>query len=150
MATLAAQQAYQCAECGNPEILAVPLIYEQGSRTFSGIFNRGVSQSIAAQQMAPPTRRRYFRPTLLWGFAIYFFLFWGGAGLSSLTRPVEDVTSSRIAVGILMFLALLCLIGLVLHLRRIAAYNRNVLPDLRWRWEHSFLCRRCGKLSLIS
>ena len=150
MATSAAQQAYQCAECGNPDILAVPLLYQQGTRTFSGIFNRGVSQSVAAQQMAPPARRRYIRPLLLWGFAIYFFVFWGGAGLSSLTRPVKDTASSSIAVGVLLFLGLVCLIGLVLNLRRIAAYNRDVLPGLRWRWEHSFVCRRCGKLSLIS
>ena len=150
MATLAAQQAYQCAECGNPDIVAVPTIYQQGTRTFSGIFNRGVSQSIAAQQVAPPPRRRYIRPILLWGFAIYFFVFWGVAGLSSLTQPVKDPNSSRIAIGVLISLALVCLFGLMLHVRRIAAYNRNVLPELRWQWEHSFLCRRCGKLSLIS
>ena len=28
-------------------------------------------------------------------------------------------------------------------------YNREVYPRLRWNWEHTYICRRCGKPRLI-
>ena len=150
MTTSVAQQVYQCDRCGNPDIVAVPIVYQQGTRTFSGILNRGVSQSISAQEVAPPSRRGYLRPVLGWGFGIYLFLFWGGAGISSMTHSVKDPIGSRDAVAFLLLLALVCLPGLILNLRRSIRYNREVYPRLHWDWAHSFMCRRCGKLQLIS
>lgn len=72
MATLVTQQIYRCDQCGNPDIVAVPIVYEQGTRTFSGILGRGVSQSVSAQQVAPPPRRGYLRPVLAWGSRLSF------------------------------------------------------------------------------
>jgi hypothetical protein len=37
----------------------------------------------------------------------------------------------------------------ILNLLRIAHYNRDVYPRLRWDWEHTYVCRRCGKLRVI-
>ena len=36
MATLTVQQVFHCHQCGNPDIVAVPLLYQEGTRTFSG------------------------------------------------------------------------------------------------------------------
>ena len=49
----------------------------------------------------------------------------------------------------LLILAILCLIGMVFNFRKIARYNREVYPQLRWNWEHTYICRRCGKFRLI-
>jgi hypothetical protein len=38
---------------------------------------------------------------------------------------------------------------LVVNLRKVAVYNQEVLPRLLWNWEHTYVCRRCGKLRLI-
>ena len=39
--------------------------------------------------------------------------------------------------------------GMVFSLRRIARYNREVYPRLHWNWEHTYICRRCGRSRLI-
>jgi hypothetical protein len=149
MATLAQQNVFQCDQCGTPEIVSVPILYQQGTRTFSGLFNHGVSQSVSAQAVAPPPRRRYVQPVLVWGFAIYFFLFWGGAGFRSMTQHSNSASSSQNAVAIMLLLGLACSVGLILNLRRIARYNREVYPKLHSDWAHTFMCRRCGRLFMI-
>ena len=56
----------------------------------------------------------------------------------------------RVDLAVVFFvLDLASLAGLVLSLRKVARYNREVYPRLRWNWEHTYVCRRCGKLSLI-
>ena len=80
MATLSQPNPYHCDQCGTGEIVAVPLLYQQGTRTFSGTFSHGTSQSYSAQIAAPPHPRGYIRPFVLWGFAICFLRFWGRRG----------------------------------------------------------------------
>ena len=53
------------------------------------------------------------------------------------------------AVAILLLLGMVCLGGMLLSFRRITRYNREVYPRLHWNWEHTYICRRCGKLRLI-
>jgi hypothetical protein len=36
-----------------------------------------------------------------------------------------------------------------LNLSQVARYNREVYPHLHSDWAHTFMCRRCGKYSLI-
>ena len=73
MATLPLQNSYRCEQCGTPEIVAVPVLYQQGTRSFSGLFNHGTSQSYSAQAATPPQTKGYVRPILLWGFVITLF-----------------------------------------------------------------------------
>ena len=49
MVTTGQQTAYRCEQCGSPEIVALSLLYEQGTRSFSGRFTSGVSQSYTAK-----------------------------------------------------------------------------------------------------
>lgn len=42
-----------------------------------------------------------------------------------------------------------CILGLIISVWKIDHYNRNVLPRLRWNWEHTYVCRRCGRTLLI-
>jgi hypothetical protein len=149
MASVLQPNPYQCDQCGTTNIVAAPVLYQQGTRTFSGIFNAGTSQSYSAQAVAPPNPRGYVRPLLLWGFRILFACFWGSVGLEAVARHPNSLGTLERSITFLFILAVACLIGVILNFRRIAHYNREVYPRLRWNWEHTYICRRCGKFRLI-
>ena len=149
MATSVAQQAYQCDQCGNPDIVAVPLLYQQGTRTFSGVFNRGVSQSVAAQTLSPPRTRRYAIRAFAWGMVVVLCLLWGCTALRAF---LLDGTHSASLSSITVVTLLLCMgaiIGMFRSMRKIYRYNHDIYPELEAKWAHSFMCRRCGKLQSI-
>jgi hypothetical protein len=57
MAATGQAMAYRCEQCGSPEIVALSQLYEQGTRSFSGRFTSGVSQSYTAKAASPPRPR---------------------------------------------------------------------------------------------
>ena len=149
MASVSQRNSYQCDQCGTTNIVAAPVLYEQGMRTYSGTFHSGASQSYSAQAVAPPNPRGYGRALLLWGFGIFFACFWGVAGLRAVVRHPNSTGTMERPIAFLVILASLCFMGMVSNFRRIARYNREVYPRLRWNWEHTYICRRCGKPRLI-
>ena len=149
MATLPQQNLYQCDQCGTANTVAIPLLYQQGTRSYSGALHSGSSQSYSAQMAAPPSRRGYKRPILLWGFGIYFVFFWAYAGVSSLRLHPKSAASTESVVFALFLVGLALLVGLILNLRRAARYNRESYPKLIWNWEHTYMCRRCGNCRLV-
>lgn len=150
MSTAEQQISYRCDQCGSPEIVAVSLLYQLGTRSFSGRFTSGVSQSYAAQASAPPQPYSYLRAILVWGSAILFFVFWGFAGFGRMVQHPEATGTIGDAVAVFFLLGIVCFGGMFLNLRRIARYNREVFPRLHWDWAHTYTCRRCGKSVLIS
>jgi predicted RNA-binding Zn-ribbon protein involved in translation (DUF1610 family) len=149
MVTAQQQTAYRCSQCGSPEIVALSLLYEQGTRSFSGRFTFGVSQSIAAKAAAPPAPKHYFHPFVLWGPVIIILSFWIYAGFRSvLLHPGTTALKGEMII-VLLLLSLIVLAGLLFSLRKIARYNREVYPRLYSDWAQTFMCRRCGKYSLI-
>jgi hypothetical protein len=149
MASVLQPNPYQCDQCGTANIVAAPVLYQQGTRTFSGIFNSGTSQSYSAQAVEPPCSRGYFRPFILWGSAIVIFFVWTIVGVSSIyEHPMRSALRPN-TVAVFLFLGVASIVGLAYSLRRIAHYNREVYPRLRWNWEHTYICRRCGKFRLI-
>jgi hypothetical protein len=149
MATLPLHNSYRCDQCGTPEIVAVPVLYQQGTRSFSGLFNHGTSQSYSAQLATPPKPKGYVLPILLWGFAVTLFSISSFFDLNALlTRPTIPATEVGIA-AIFLSLWLASVGGLVWSLRRIYRYNHDAYPKLHWNWEHTYMCRRCGKFNLI-
>jgi len=150
MATVPQQNPYQCDQCGTANIVAVPLLYEQGTRTYSGTFHRGSSQSYSAQVAAPPRPQRYTRPLLLWGFPTFLFAIWSYAGLRSILEHPRATATTANEVCVFIVLGLACFGALALNYRKIYRYNRKVYPQLHWDWEHTYMCRRCGSFRLIS
>jgi hypothetical protein len=136
--------SYQCDRCGSTNVVAAPLIYEQGTRTYSGTFNSGISKSQAAVGAAPPDIRNYRRPLLMWGTPVCFCLFWGFAGVGRLLEHSQSSSALQTVVTLLFLAGVVCLGGMLLSFWRVARYNREVYPQLRWQWEHTFVCRRCG------
>lgn len=149
MATIGQQMAYRCDQCGSPELVALSLLYEQGTRSFSGHFTSGVSQSFTAKAASPPTPRNYGRAFFGWGFAILFCVFWGVAGFRGILQHPQKTESLGGAVTFLFCIGCIFFLGMLFHFRRIARYNREVFPQLHSDWAHTFMCRRCGKYSLI-
>lgn len=143
------QTPYQCDRCGTTNIVAAPLVYQQGTHSFSTRFSSGTTQSASAQTAAPPNRRGYGRPVALWSIPICFTLFWGLAGLGRILDHPQSAASLSDSVAVLLLLGMVCLGGMILNFRRVSRYNREVYPRLRWNWEHTYICRRCGRFLFI-
>lgn len=150
MATLSQQSPYRCDQCGTPDIVAVPLVYQQGTRTYANPFGWGSSQSHSAQAASPPRRRSYLRSFLLWGPPTSLFFLWSYAGISAMLEHRNVRRSAQEEMAVFLFLGLICLGGLVISATRIYRYNRRVYPQAQWDWEHTYMCRRCGSRLLIS
>ena len=149
MGTALQQTPFQCDQCGARNIVAAPVVYQQGTHTYSSRFNFGTSQTFAAQVAAPPNPRGYRRPSLIWGLPACFTLFWGLAGLGRTLNHPQSAANLGGAVAIFLLLGCIFLGGLLLSFHRVARYNREVYPQLLWNWEHTYICRRCGKFQLI-
>jgi ribosomal protein S27AE len=143
------QTPYQCGRCGATNVLAAPLVYQQGTHTYSTRFRSGTTQSFSAQAAAPPDPRGYGRPLVLWAIPICFTFFWGLVGLIGIIEHSKAATRLGSTVAILLLLGIVSIGRMVLTFRRIARYNRTVYPRLRWNWEHTYICRRCGNSQLI-
>ena len=148
MASVHQQNPYRCDQCGTPDIIAIPLLYQQGTRAYSGPLYSGSSQSYSARAAAPPRAQSYARPLFLWGFAIYGACFLAYGGFSAHLKHPNDASLASL-ISLFLFLGLAAVVGLLLNLRRISRYNRQVYPRSLWDWEHTYRCRRCGNLQLI-
>jgi hypothetical protein len=149
MASVSQFNPYRCDQCGAANIVAAPLLYKQGTRTYSGPFHSGISQSFSAQTAAPPNPRGYGRPLLLWGIPICFTFLLGLVGFSGILEHPSSIATSGNIVALLLLLGVACVGGMLLHFNSIARYNREVYPRLHWNWEHTYICRRCGRSLLI-
>ena len=149
MASLAQLNPYQCEQCGATNIVAAPVVYQQGTRAYSGTFSSGTSQSYSAQQAMPPRPLGYLKPVFRWGPLILLLSVWTVIGFRSILE-LPRMTTFRVELAVVfLLLEVFALAGLVFNLRKIARYNRDIYPRLRWNWEHTYICRRCGKSSLI-
>ena len=149
MGTVFQQNPYRCEQCGATNIVAAPVVFQQGTQAYAGRFSPGTTQTFAAQLAAPPSPRGYRRWLLLWGLPTSFTFFWGVAGLGRiLDHPQSAGTLGTTVVMVLLFGAML-LGGMLLSFRRISRYNKQVYPRLYWDWEHTYVCRRCGRSQII-
>lgn len=68
----------------NREYRGCPILYQQGTRTWSGKFTSGTSQRYSEQAFTSPRPRRYIRPSLLWGPMISILSIWSLIGFRSI------------------------------------------------------------------
>lgn len=141
--------SYQCDRCGSTNVVAAPVLFQLGTRTYSGTFNSGTTQTFAAQAVAPPRPRGYLRPLVIWGPAIAIFFAWSIAGISSIHEHPLTSALHPSTVVIFLVLAAASVIGLLFALWKRIRYNRDIHPQLQWNWEHTYICRRCGQSLLI-
>jgi len=150
MGTVLEQQTpYQCDRCGATNVVAAPLVYQQGTHTYSNRFSRTTSQSASAQAAAPPRPRSFLRPILVWGPIAMFFALWTFIGLGAVFQ-FQGISVYKVTLAlIILFLCIASLAGMANSIRRVGQYNREVFPRLQWNWEHTYICRRCGNSQLI-
>ena len=86
MASVSQLNPYQCDQCGTANIVAAPVLYQQGTHTYSTRFHSGTTQSFSAQAVTPPRVRGFLRPLLVWGPAIAFFTLWTFIGFDSILK----------------------------------------------------------------
>ena len=149
MASVSQLNPYQCDQCGTANIVAAPVLYQQGTHTYSTRFHSGTTQSFSAQAATPPRPRGYLRPFLVWGPAIIIFFVWTVAGVNSIYEHPMTSALRLSTVTVFLFLGAASLVGMAFSVRSITRYNREVYPRLHWNWEHTYICRRCGRFRLI-
>jgi hypothetical protein len=150
MTSVSQLNPYHCDQCGTANIVAAPVLYQQGTHTYSTRFRSGTTQSFSAQAVTPPRPRGYLRPMLGWGPAVIIFFVWTVVGISSTYEHSMTSALRPSAVSVFLFFGAASLVGMGLSLRNVARYNREVYPRLQWNWEHTYICKRCGRLNLIS
>ena len=149
MGSVLEQTPYQCNRCGTTNVVAAPLVYQRGTHTYSTRLGSGTTQSYSARAVSPPYPRRYARPMFVWGLGILFSVFWGSAGVRAILRDSSSREDVAGPIAFLVCLGLICCLGMLFSVRRIARYNRDVYPHLHWNWEHTYICQRCGNSQLI-
>jgi hypothetical protein len=150
MASLSQLNPYHCDQCGAANVVAAPVLYQQGTHSYSTRFYSGTTQSFSAKAVAPPRPRGYLQPFLLWGPAIAFFTLWTFIGFDSILE-LHRVTAFKAELPfVFLVLCATCFAGMVFNLRKRVRYNRETYPQLRRDWEHTYICRRCGRFNLIS
>jgi hypothetical protein len=149
MAALLQHDLYRCDHCGNANIVAIPVVHQQETHTYSNVFGSRSSQSAAGRATAPPLPRGRGWPSVLWGFPILLFFLLSLTGISAMVDHPKTVTNAAPMVVFCLLLDLASLGGLLANLRRISRYNREVYSRRLWDWQHTYMCRRCGTFSLI-
>lgn len=149
MASESQSNSYRCDQCGTTNVVAASVLYQEGTRTYSGPFYSGVTQSYSAHAVAPPKLRGYLRPFILWGPAIAIFSVWTLIGASAVYRHPLSSALRPTTLGVFLVLCLGAIGGMIASIRKIARYNREVYPQLLRNWEHTFICRRCGRSLVI-
>lgn len=149
MGTVLEQTPYQCDRCGATNVVAAPLVYQQGTHTYSTRFGSGTTQSFSAEGVKPPRRRGYLRPLVIWGPPVIIFFVWTLVGISSIYEHPLTTALRPSAVATFLLFVTVALLGMLFNFRKISRYNREVYPRLRWNWEHTYICRRCGNSQLI-
>lgn len=144
-----AQMIHRCGQCGSTDLIALPMVYEQGTRSFSGRFTSGISQSMSARAAAPPRAKRYLGPLIVWGLVSLFFAMWTYIGFSVLPLHPKDLVPKAFLAVAFAALTLAAFARLIWAFRRAARYNHETYPQLYADWESTFQCRRCGHRSLI-
>jgi hypothetical protein len=149
MASVSQLNPYHCEQCGTANVVAAPVLYQQGTHTYSTRFHSGTTQSFSAQAVTPPRPRGFLRPFLIWGPAIAFFTLWTFIGFDSILELHRITVFKAELAFVFLALCVSSVAGMVFSFRKVARYNREVYPQLHWNWEHTYICRRCGRFRLI-
>jgi len=149
MATVSQLNPYRCDQCGTSNIVAATVLYQQGTSAYSGTLTSGISQSYSARTAAPPRLRGYVQAVLRWGPLILFLSVWTIVSFRSVLELPRPTMYRVDLAAVFLLLEVISFVGLAFHLRKIAQYNREIYPRLHWNWEHTYICRRCGKLLFI-
>ena len=91
MASVSQLNPYQCDQCGTANIVAAPVLYQQGTHTYSTRFHSGTTQSFSAQAVAPPHPHGVISGLFFFGDRqSLYFLLWTFVGFSSIINTRDN------------------------------------------------------------
>ncbi len=135
----------RCCACNDARLKKLSLIYLEGTtktQNLAMVFYRGFSrralitsfgtrQSLLARRSSPPKKKSLFLRGLMWFMAGLIF---------ALILHTELTTICVFAVA---------MSAAAVHIRDAAVYNSKKSLSLYNRWNRSFLCRRCGTITVF-
>lgn len=141
----------QCRTCGNPQLKKLSMIYLEGTSRSQNVAlgfyrgfrrsllltSRGSRQSLLAQKAAPPRKKSYTLAVALWTVVTIMLL------LILLLMGVD------LNVDVFATVMLVSIFAAGLHLSACHRFNKTQWPMLYATWNRSFLCRRCGTVSIF-
>lgn len=143
------QNVYECPYCQSDNIQSYNIAYASGFSNVSGITTGvgvgmggrvgvGVGNTVGTQQtvlsmMAEPPKKKSTTSLFIKGsLGIYF-----GLGLVLLVSGLSKNNWS-----LLLYVVAYAILIYAIHRRTV--WNREVYPNLRKDWEHTYICLRCG------
>ena len=140
MASVSQLNPYQCDQCGTTNIVAAPVLYQQGhAHIFCHVPFRDESILFCSSRSTARSSRIWTTSSALGNTNMLYFLL-------GLRRSCRHSRSSQVPDDArghgrhFLTSGLVCLGGMFLNFRRIARYNREVYPRLHWNWEHTYIC----------
>jgi hypothetical protein len=149
-----------CTHCQSTDLRKVSLVYEQGrfgleARTrFRGFLlgtdgpdliggyahTVGVVPSRLSNKLRPPVKWSYLK---IVGWFVFFFLVALVAYIQSVKSSSRPASSLPVTIYVVVASCLLVFLELVIW-----RHNHHAYLFERTRWERSFLCMRCGRVSV--
>jgi hypothetical protein len=138
------QNPFKCSYCGNLGIEAFANVYSRGSsqsKSKSGVILKlrrtdTRKQSVLAIRCTPPKKKGIVRWLVLSGFGLVCLHY-----VPSVVLGVEIPTSTT---------SVLMIISGILGVAYGVLWNRMQHPKEMERWDNSFYCRRCAKVTIIT
>jgi hypothetical protein len=137
------QSPFKCSYCGNTRIEAFANVYSRGSSLSK--YRKGLilkthwaetrKQSVLAMRCAPPKKQNIW-----WGLLLSLV---GLAGLRYLPTVIFGVAVPAAPASLILVTG-------VFTTAYMFIWNRVRYPKVMARWDHSFYCSRCAKVTIIT
>jgi hypothetical protein len=154
----------ECSFCHSTNLVKVSLAYEQGlselqsrsrlgglSLATSGLGfwsgearTTGTVQTRLSARLSPPTKMSYWKTALWWLLGLLALWFVGIALMPENAHKAKEFGQAFAWVADAYAGALVLLWCFIWR------YNHRVFPIQHRRWDHSFMCRRCGKMIRVN
>lgn len=152
----------RCPKCNSTDLKKVSLAHEEGLSSVEArtrlravavggngpdlivgrASTRGSQQSALSKKLSPPMKWSY-RKVVSWSVLVFLCVGWVVFYVNTTTKNAATVASPALTayVCIAAFIVALVLVLVVGH-------NRSVYPKRFADWDRSFICQRCGTVSL--
>ena len=150
-----------CPKCNSIDLKKVSLAYEEGAfrseaqtRMRAAVVGgaadlvvgrastRASHQSALSKRLSPPVKWSY-RKVIFWSAMVFLCGAWLVFYVNTISKNATTVTSPA-----LMAYALIAGLLFAFFLALVVRHNHSVHPRRFAEWDHSFICQRCGTVTV--
>jgi hypothetical protein len=152
----------RCPKCNSTDLKKISLAYEEGLSSVDArtrlravavggngpdlvvgrATTRGSQQSALSKKLSPPLKWSYRKP-VFWSAVAFLCGGWLVFYINTITKNASTVSSPALAAYAVVAAATVAFIlGLVVR------HNVSVYPRRFGKWDRSFICQCCGKVSV--